>query len=324
MELAAQAAEGRGSPPGTLSVVPDTVTAPADEGPPSITSRVDTLPEAGCRTRLSRLLRHGDGKVLLVALDDSLLAGAHDGDSGYWAPRAAALSALEGGCDGLLAFPGLLRQVAGVRSDIARVVNISASTTVGAHTRKTLIGNVEAAHALGADLVAVHVNLSSAFEHEMVQHLGTVVNDAGVKGMPVLAICYPRREANDGSDDNYESLRRDDPSAYTKLVVHAARVAADLGASVIKTKFPGSAESVARVVQSCEGVPVVFAGGPLRDRNLVLADVAAILDGGGSGVALGRNFFAREDGVTLLAELASALHPGATPSPVRHPQETEE
>jgi len=72
----------------------------------------------------------------------------------------------------------------------------------------------------------------------MLRAMGEVVRECEASGMPLLAIMYPRSESSAG-DNNYDDLKRDDPKQYSQLVAHAARVAADLGADIIKTKYTG-------------------------------------------------------------------------------------
>ena len=77
-------------------------------------------------------------------------------------------------------------------------------------------------------------------------------------------------------------------------IVLAAVIAHDMGAPVIKVPVPAATpgqerqRAVARVVASV-GVPVLFLGGPLGDagREPVLEEVRDVMEGGGSGMAIG-------------------------------------
>ena len=72
--------------------------------------------------------------------------------------------------DSLATFGVATRQIEG----LGRIVNLTASTTIGKHTRKVLVASVEQAVRLGADAVGVHVNISSEYEHEMLRILAEV------------------------------------------------------------------------------------------------------------------------------------------------------
>ena len=57
-------------------------------------------------------------------------------------------------------------------------MNVTASTKGATHTRKILCTDVGAAVAAGADLVAVHVNVTSRHEGDMLRTLNTTVREA--------------------------------------------------------------------------------------------------------------------------------------------------
>jgi DhnA family fructose-bisphosphate aldolase class Ia len=177
---------------------------------------------------------------------------------------------------------------------------------VGCHTRKILTSDVEEAVALGADGVAVHVNITSLYEHEMLALLGRVNKECSRFGMPLFAIMYPRREA-DGRDDNYEELRRSQPEAYAKLVRHAVRVGVELGADLIKTQYTGSLDTFTTVIASACGVPVFIAGGPLVDSSIALRQAVDAVAAGAAGVSFGRNVFNRSSSTAMLKTLRMVI-----------------
>ena len=101
----------------------------------------------------------------------------------------------------------------------------------------------------------------------------------------------------------------------TDSIVHAAVVAHDLGAPVLKVSVPDVAEgaarsdAVARVVASV-GVPVLFLGGPRggRDLETVLTEVRDVMTGGGAGMALGRVIFEDPDPAVAARAVAALVH----------------
>ena len=188
-----------------------------------------------------------------------------------------------------------------------RSLNVTASTNRATHTRKVLCTDVEAAVAAGADLVAVHVNVTSRHEGEMFRTLSTVVRKAETFGVPVFAIMYPRREG-DGDDDNYQELKKTEPDRYSQLVAHAARIGMELGADVIKTQYTGSPETFERVVEATSPVPIVIAGGPLCSEPDALSAASGAIAAGASGASFGRNVFERNDPARMLRLLHSTVH----------------
>jgi len=258
----------------------------------------------GKAVRMSRILASGR-PTLMVPLDDALIFGP----TGEFRDTAALLDLLDS-CrvDSILSFAGTLHQL-DAASSVGRILNITASTVRKDHTHKVLVNSIRRAVALGADAVAVHINLSSTFEGDMLRTLGTVIESANVSGLPVVAIAYPRREAASG-DDNYLDLRTNHIDQYTDLVAHTCRVAYELGADVIKTQFTGTAETFSRVIDCCRPVPILMAGGALLDPPDIFGTVTQAIEAGAAGVSLGRNIHQRPFGSKLLLTTLAAFFRG--------------
>lgn len=268
-----------------------------------------TWAQSGHERRMQRVLAGsgGGGPTVMVALDDSLIAGPNTLTSGT--PTQLAAVAIAAGADSILGFPGLLSTV-GDSARVGLVVNLTASTTRNDHVTKVWASELESASLLDADAVAVHMNLSASTETRMIQTVGRICGAAQRLAMPVLCIAYPRRARPDGTDDNYADLLKDDPEAYATLVMHAARVAVDLGCSIVKTRFPGSLESTNRLVEACDGVPVLIAGGPLTSTETFVDFASNAAAAGATGVSVGRNFFQNPDPADLVRRLRSCQASG--------------
>ncbi|MDA8356208.1 MAG: hypothetical protein M0Z95_07945 [Actinomycetota bacterium] len=106
-------------------------------------------------------------------------------------------------------------------------------------------------------------------------------------------------------------------------IVYAAVIAHDLGAPLLKLPVPdapaGAArqDAVARVVASV-GVPVLFLGGPRtsegRERGFdeTLGQVADVMAGGGSGMAIGRTLYEHPTPAEAGRQIAAAIHQTVT------------
>jgi DhnA family fructose-bisphosphate aldolase class Ia len=109
--------------------------------------------------------------------------------------------------------------------------------------------------------------------------------------------------------------REDRVARDTDSIVFAAVVAHDMGAPVIKVPVPAVApgperqRAVARVVASV-GVPVLFLGGPLgpAGRPPVLDEVRDVMQGGGSGMAIGRTVYQDPDPAEMAGLVAAVVH----------------
>lgn len=107
-----------------------------------------------------------------------------------------------------------------------------------------------------------------------------------------------------------ESMARgaEAPNPYAvEWVRRHTRMAAELGADLIKTDYTGDASTMQSVVECCP-VPVLAAGGPRGGSD---ADALALFRGvaaaGAAGVIFGRNIFQADDLPAFIAQARQAL-----------------
>ncbi|UWE11318.1 2-amino-3,7-dideoxy-D-threo-hept-6-ulosonate synthase [Actinacidiphila bryophytorum] len=246
------------------------------------------------RLRLSRLHRHRADRFFIVPLDHSVTDGPITGGSRV--DRLVATLAAAG-TDAVVLHKGTLRHIDPSRfTDTSLIVHLSASTVHAPDPdAKYLVAGVEESLRLGADAVSVHVNLGSEDEARQVGDLAAVADACDRWNVPLLAMMYPR------------GPRIGDPRDPA-LVAHAASLAADLGADIVKTLYVGSVADMADVTSACP-IPLVVVGGPREvDDDKLLAYVEDTLRGGAAGVAMGRNVFQAPDPGALAARLSAVIH----------------
>ncbi|EQD43386.1 Deoxyribose-phosphate aldolase/phospho-2-dehydro-3-deoxyheptonate aldolase [mine drainage metagenome] len=89
---------------------------------------------------------------------------------------------------------------------------------------------------------------------------------------------------------------------------HAARAAADLGADIVKTSYPGSLEEFRRLCATTP-VPVLIGGGVrVEPEAAFLRLVEESVRAGGAGICIGRNLFQRRPLEPLARGIAERLH----------------
>lgn len=266
------------------------------------------------RERLAKLFGPS-GNTVIAALDDSAISGPEIGlrDMGL-----AISTATANGVNAILGFPGMFERYHDLAGDTPGVLNITLSTEGPHHLNKVLIADVEDVDRLGLTAVSVHVNTTSPWEPEQLRILGQTAAKCRELGVPLLAHMYPRT-LTDGREDHYLSdadlVTEGGVEAYAKRVRHAARIAADLGADIIKSPWTGSAESFATVVESTYGLPVVMAGGAKTDVPAFLEKAHAAMEAGARGIAVGRNFFQQEytgENERILVALYRIVHQGSS------------
>ena len=104
-------------------------------------------------------------------------------------------------------------------------------------------------------------------------------------------------------------------SHATDDVVHAAVIAHDLGAPLLKVPIPSAptpgerVAAIARVVASV-GVPVLFLGGPHRPAapDAIVDEAREVIAGGGAGLAVGRAILLEPDPAAMAEQVAAAIH----------------
>lgn len=246
--------------------------------------------------------------AIWLPLDDSLISGpeAHLRDS-----RTLLDSGVLTYITAVLAFRGTLTAAHHQLLNTPTIMNLTASTTRGRHLQKTPVATVSDALRAGAQAVSCHINLTSPYETEQLEHLGRTVTEADTYGLPVIAFAYPRGRHPDGTDNNYNDLRTEDREAFTALVRHCVRVVVDLGATAVKTTYTGPRTNFESVVEAAMGIPVLIAGGPVfddwgNDRAAIDRGVSAVR-AGAAGVIYGRQIFTRSDPVAFARELSGAL-----------------
>jgi DhnA family fructose-bisphosphate aldolase class Ia len=245
----------------------------------------------GKTIRLKRLFPSSQRKLFSVPLDHPVSMGPIDGLEEV-APLAEELQ--DAGADLLIVTKGAVRHIAPtLRPTTFLGIHVSASTSLGTTSdRKVLVGTAEEAVGLGADLLSVQVNFGIPEEPEMLRDLGVAVDECRKLGLPLLCMAYVKKTGGGTPDE----LR------------HAARAAADTGADIVKTSYPGSPAEFAKLCRTTP-VPVLIGGGVrLDDEEAFLAIVAESVRAGGGGICIGRNLFQRRPVAPLARRISKILH----------------
>ncbi|MFC7096497.1 class I fructose-bisphosphate aldolase [Halobaculum marinum] len=159
--------------------------------------------------------------------------------------------------------------------------------------------SVDHAADLGADAIGFTLYGGSNNEVEMAEEFRDAQEGAREHDMGVVMWSYPRGQGlkNDTSPDT---------------IAYAARLGLELGADVVKVKYPGSGEAMAKAARMAGPTKVVMSGGSKTNDVAFLETVAAALDGGAEGLAVGRNVFQRENPGEILDALEALMFEGAT------------
>ncbi len=92
----------------------------------------------------------------------------------------------------------------------------------------------------------------------------------------------------------------------------AVRAAAELGADVVKTAYPGDKEGFRDIVDSCFVPVIVLGGAAMGDDAALLGMVADAIEVGAAGIAIGRNVWQHAEPVKIGTALRTIVHEGAS------------
>ncbi|MCM3651963.1 2-amino-3,7-dideoxy-D-threo-hept-6-ulosonate synthase [Metabacillus litoralis] len=250
---------------------------------------------SGKEIRLKKLYHHSD-KLLIVPMDHGITIGPVVGLTEI---NETVKAVFEGGADAVVVHKGLVRYLKDTLGSNKGelIIHLSASTSLAPEAqanRKEVVSSVEHSIRLGATAISTHVNLGSPFEADQLRDVGLIAEECDKWGLPLLAMMYVR----DGSKDHeFDSVR----------IRHAARVAEELGADIVKVNYSGSAESFKDVITGVK-IPVLIAGGErLSSSGDLLSMVDDAISAGANGISIGRNIFQDENPAKLCAGIRSIL-----------------
>ena len=244
----------------------------------------------GKDARLNRILCKG--KALIIPMDHGISIGPIPGIIDI---KTTIQKVVAGGATAILLHKGILRLLETPPLNCGMILHLSASTNLSDTPNwKVIVGSVEEAIRLGVDAVSIHINLGSEQEAQMLEDFGQISDACDRWQIPLISMVYPRGK---NIKDPY------DP----KVVAHAARVGAELGADIIKTNYTGSYETFKDVVEGSP-LPIIIAGGPKMDTDLdFLQTVGDAMRAGAIGVAAGRNVFQHDNPTRMVAAIAQVL-----------------
>lgn len=285
--------------------------------------QLDAVPLAqGKRARLYELLyAHGpgEGAMLVLPVDQGLEHGPSDflPNPPSESPVFQIRLAIDGGYSAVAFHYGIAaRYMPAFAGRLPLIVKLNGKTEIPPSDKpfSGLTGTVEDAVRLGAAGVGYTLYVGSPRQDEDFAQLCRVRADCDRFGMPLFVWAYPRGDAVEkkgGRDSLY-------------AIDYAARVAAELGADVIKLNVPTFDQkarenspkpydemvleygaAVEKIVRSAGACFVLFSGGSKIGDTDLLAKVRTVMDAGATGLIFGRNMWQRPmaDALRLTAEI---------------------
>lgn len=280
----------------------------------------------GKRARLYRMLyEHGPGHGTILALptDQGLEHGPVDflPNPPSENPDFQIRLAIDGGFSAVAFHYGIAaRYLPPYAGQVPLILKINGKTDIPPSDRafSGLTGRVEDGVRLGADAVGYTLYVGSPRQDEDFNQLTAVRAECDRYGMPLIVWSYPRGDAIEkkgGRDSLF-------------AVDYAARVAAELGADVIKLNVPTFDQkanesspkpynemvleyraAVEKVVRSAGQAFVLFSGGSKVSDADLLDKARLVMEAGATGLIFGRNMWQRPiaEGLRLTNEIKRAM-----------------
>jgi 3-hydroxy-5-phosphonooxypentane-2,4-dione thiolase len=243
----------------------------------------------GMQNRISRIIGNSDGRCVMLAVDHGYFLGPTER---LEIPRETIKPILPY-ADSLMLTRGVLRTSVDPNTTVPIVLRVSGGASILGEdlSNETITTSIEDAIRLNVSCLAISVFVGGKYEHRTLSNLAKLVNEGEKYGIPILAVTAVGRD-----------MVRD--ARYLGL---ACRVAAELGAHIVKTYY---CEDFEKVVEGCP-VPVIIAGGKkLSIEKDVLRLTFNAVKSGATGVDMGRNIWQSEYPVAMIQAIRSVVHEG--------------
>ncbi len=248
----------------------------------------------GMRSRLSRLIKP-DGRCQFLPIDH----GYFQGPTRCLERPGETIKDLLPFADGLFVTRGVLRSSVDPDIETPIILRVSGGTSVVGKdlANEVITTSIEEAIRLNVAAVGLSIFVGSEYEKESLESLALLVDECENYGIPVMAVTAVGKELE---------------KREARFLALACRIAAELGAKVVKTYY--CSEDFDKVTNGCP-VPVVMAGGPKCETELEVFDF--VYDGiqkGAIGVNLGRNVWQNPHPVAIMTALNAVIHENIKPS----------
>ena len=247
----------------------------------------------GLENRLSQIIKPKTGKTVMLAVDHGYFLGP----TKNLEDAQSTIKPLLSYADALMLTRGILRTSVTPKTSVPVVLRVSGGTSIIGNdlSNEGITTSMEEAVRLNVAAVALSIFVGSEYERQTLDNLAFLVDEGQTLGIPVLAVTAVGKELG----------KRD-----ARFLALSCRIAAELGASFVKTYYCDEFE---KVVESCP-VPVVIAGGPKLETELDAFQMAYdAVQRGASGVDMGRNIWQNPHPIGMIKAIRAVVHKKASP-----------
>jgi len=246
----------------------------------------------GMGNRIAKLIKPESGRAVWLAMDHGYFLGPVS----RLEKPGETVKPLLPYADAIMLTRGILRNCIDAQNSPSIILRVSGGNSIIGEdlSKETIITSITEAIRLNVSAVALSIYVGAKYEHQTLSGLANLVNAAQDYGIPVLAVTAVGKEL----------AKRD--ARYLSL---ACRIAAELGAQMIKTYYCDDFEKVV----GSSPVPLVIAGGPkLRTESDALQLAYDAVQQGATGVDMGRNIWQSNNSVAMIQAIRHIVHENAS------------
>lgn len=234
-----------------------------------------------------------DNRTVIVACDHAGFMGPLKGLE-YPGQLLDQLEA--GGVDAVLTTRGIAQSFSDRIGKLGLILRADGGSSIASPVSGTLrpLFSIKDACRLGADAVICMGMIGFPEEPSSLQNLAGFATDSEKWGMPVIAemLVKPKEGERPSPQD----------------IAFAIRIGVELGADLIKASYAGPVEAYRMALSSCYRPVVVLGGEKVKDEREMLQNIADALEGGASGVAIGRNVWQHNNPTGICRALVELVH----------------
>lgn len=239
----------------------------------------------GMKNRLAKIIRPETGRTVMLAVDHGYFLGP---TTGLEEPGKTVAPLVEY-ADTLMLTRGVLRSCVPADVSVPIVLRVSGGTSIlGNLADEGTTVSMKDSLRLNVAGVALSIFVGSELQRKTLLALAELINEAQEYGVPVLAVTAVGKD-----------MVRD--ARYLGL---ACRIAAELGANIVKTYYCDEFE---KVVRNCP-VPIVIAGGKKIPEREAIELAHNAIARGAAGVDMGRNIFQSDHPVAMIRTVREVVH----------------
>ncbi|MCW1292134.1 MAG: hypothetical protein OH318_00765 [Candidatus Parvarchaeota archaeon] len=233
---------------------------------------------------------------VFLAYDHGFEHGPTDFDNLNYNPEYILDVAKKAEVDALILLKGVAEKYYSKDLGIPLILKLNSKTSLREGEPISLAwSSVEYAIKLGAEAVGYTIYFGSEEESRMISEFGKIYEEARKYGLKVVLWSYPRGKSINNDED-------------PKIVAYAARLGAELGADVIKVKYPNDDSNLEWITKNALKSKLFFAGGKKIEEGNLIERAEKAAKAGASGFAIGRNIFQSKNAVEIIKSLKSIFH----------------